>query len=485
MQVLVQNSYSQIQGIVDPNVTELLQAVMTYENDIESEKGQLFYQLKLARKYNNKKQYHMILAKIKHLEESVKVCLYKDGRFPTGLLNIALEALKSFKCEYQFIDQRKKPGQEVILRWHSKPWDPRYYQKEMIELGLASGRGVFEAAVGSGKSLVMANIIKEISVNTLVVVPSVGLSLQLYNDFAAWFGPQNVQLLNANKIRKQDYVRPISIVTIQSLGSLQKSGEFGEFASQINMLCCDELHHAGSATYVNLLKDLEHVYYRYGFTGTFLRNDNKTLELWSFLSNVLYEYPAWKATEEGFLTPMEVHIHTMGGAANMKYQTEYDNAYCGNPRLLQKIAEIITQAKPENQILILCNKKDKSGLVTNEYLRSVGIHSYYISGDTHKDEISRAIRDFNDKKIKVLIGTSVISEGIDIRSTDHLINIKGGKSEIVLTQALGRAIRKFEGKSIAYVHDFRFTNTNYMEKHLEHRIDAMVKNFRPKNIYES
>jgi superfamily II DNA or RNA helicase len=347
----------------------------------------------------------------------------------------------------------------------------------MIEVGLKAGRGVFEAAVGSGKSLVMAHLIKSISCNSLIVVPSRGLSGQLYRDFSEWFGPNNVELLDAAKIRKIKRPKAISIVTVQSLGSLVKSGEFAQFAKHIDALYVDEVHHAGASTYTSLLKDLEHVYYRYGFSGTFLRNDNKTLEMWSFLSNVLYQYPAFRAIQEGFLTPMEVNMYTMDGYPHQKYQTEYDNHYCANAQLLEKVTGIVSDWG-RDQHLILVNKKDKCGLVIHEYLNSMGIENSYISGDNDKDEINNTIRSFNDKDIRVLIGSSVIGEGIDVRSSDHLTMCQGGKSEITMVQATGRLIRLYEGKTLGRLHDFRFEGSRYMIKHADEREDIYTRNFQ-------
>jgi superfamily II DNA or RNA helicase len=477
MRVTIDNSFSYVEGQITAHAESLLKQVMTYKNDIEAEKGQLFYQMKMARKYGNDKQFYACKARIKHLEDNEFVCLYKDRKFPTGLLNLALESLKALNVAFEINDLRKSPGETVMLRWNNEPWEPRYYQKEMIELGLKAGRGVFEAAVGSGKSLVMAYLVKELSCRSLVIVPSRGLSGQLFNDFSSWFGSQNVDLLDAQKIRKIKRPKAISIVTVQSLGSLVKSGEFAEFAKWIDAVFVDEVHHAGALTYTSLLKDLEHVYYRYGFSGTFLRNDSKTLEMWSFLSNVLYQFPAWRAIQEGFLTPVQVLMHGMNGRASQKYPTEYDNHYCKNPALLERVGEIVTKFDSE-QILILVNKKDKCGLVIHEFLNSIGVDNAYISGDNDKDEINGTIRRFNEKAIRVLIGSSVVGEGIDVRSTDHLVMCQGGKSEIVMVQAAGRVLRLFEGKSQAYIHDFRFKNTRYMEKHALERAEIYSRNLQ-------
>ena len=484
IKLMVQNSFCKLDGVIPADTEQLLKQVMTYKNDIEAEKGQIFYQMKLAQRHGNNKQYYMCKAALAKLEANEYVCLYRDGSFPTGLLNIAHEALIQFGTPFELIDLRHSPGETAILRWNNTPWEPRYYQKEMIELGLKAGRGVFEAAVGSGKSLVMANLIKHISCRSLVIVPSRGLSGQLHRDFAEWFGRENVELLDAQKIRKLKRPKAISIVTVQSLGSLVKSGEFKDFAQWIDAVYVDEVHHAGASTYTSLLKDLEHVYYRYGFSGTFIRNDNKTLEMWSFLSNVLYQFPAWRAIQEGFLTPIEVRTFNIAGRSHQKYQTEYDNSYSSNSEHLKKVASIC-ETHESQQILILVTKKDKCGHVIYEYLNSLGIGSRYINGDNSRDEITSTIKDFNDKKFRVLIGSSVISEGIDVRSTDVLVNCKGGKSEIDLVQSIGRLIRKFDGKEIGVYYDFYFENTRYMSKHYEERMKHINENFRPVGTYEN
>lgn len=481
MRIVVQNSFSRIEGIITPDANALITRLLTYHNDIEAEKGQIFYQMKQAKRFNNRKQYGACLARLKQLEGEEYVCLFKSNAFPTGLLNLVQEGLKALNTTFELDDRRQNPGTTAILRWNNAPWDPRYYQKEMIAAGLKAGRGVFEAAVGTGKSLVMANIIKETSVNSLVIVPSRGLSGQLYNDFKNWFGFGNVQLLDAEKIRKITTVRPISIVTVQSLASLKKNGEFASFAKKIDAIHGDEIHHSGAASYTNLLEDLDHVYYRFGYTGTFLRNDNKTLEMWGFLSNRLYSYPAHQAIAEGFLTPIEAHVHVLAGKPHMNYQTEYDNHYCSNPDLLAKVADIC-MGNHSDQILILVAKKDKCGLIIHEYLKTLGVENAYISGDNSKEEINGTIQAFNDKQVRVLIGSSVIGEGIDVRSADHLIMCQGGKSEITMVQAAGRLVRLYPGKLTGYLHDFRFVGSNYMEKHIEDRIETYIKNFACKVV---
>lgn len=491
--VTIKNSFCSMSDNIPVDIENTIIKILTYQNDIQAEKAGIFYRMKMLKKFGVKrkkdeslddakfrarKQMNVYQKQLKDLEASEWVCWYQNRTFPTGHINIVLDVLNAMKANFTVNDQRLKPKPYAILPWNNTPFEPRYYQKEVIDLCISEGRGVVESAVGTGKSLMMAYIVKDLSVNTLIVVPSRGLLQQIYNDFAVWFGSSAVQMIDSKKVRQSNDLKPIRIVTIQSMAALQKSGDIGLLLNDIDALFLDEFHHAGSSSYTNLLPEIGHIYHRYGFTGTFLRNDNKILDLWGFLSTKLYSYPAWKATQEGFLTPLTVVTHSLVGKKKMKYQKEYDENYCGNLELLESILSICHENEGQ-QILILVNKKDKSGKIIHEYLSAFNIENSYISGDDDKEVITETIESFNNLEFKILIGSSVIGEGIDVRSTDHLLNCQGGKSEIAIVQSTGRCVRLFKGKTMAYRHDFCFVNTKFLKKHFDMTMDVLKRNFEP------
>lgn len=475
----VNNSFCSFSEDLPPEVSQAVEEVLTYQNDIGAEKNMIFGKLQYAKRTNNKKLHAAMMAKLKQLEADEWVCWFKNNQFPTGHFNIVKDLLDGLGASYSISDSRTIPKSYLILPWANKPYPPRYYQKEMIDLGLSEGRGVFESAVGSGKSLVMTYLIKQLAVNSLVIVPSRGLLEQLYREFVTWFGTKNVQIVDSQKVRRNDKFAPIRVITIQSLAALQNTGDLKTLIQDVDALFLDEFHHAGAASYTNLLTEIDHIYYRFGFTGTFLRNDSKILDMWGFLSNKLYTYPAWKAIQEGYLTPLTVISHEIMGSKSPSYQKEYDKNYCGNPELISKVYELCSIYGQDQQILILVNKKDKAGKIFHEVLSAHGIESRYISGDDSKEVINNTISDFNDKKFNILIGSSVVGEGIDVRSTDHLLMCQGGKSEVVIVQAVGRVVRLYENKHSAIVHDFNFLNTKYMRKHYEQRLNIYERNFEP------
>lgn len=471
---------------------ESVDEILTYQRDIEAEKASLFKKMKFwDGKKKSKSQVTArkarqmcgwISKQIKDLEANEFVKWLKGDTFPTGHLNIVKDVLEVVYPKYKTIDHRKVPEKKFDFVLCEEFHKPRYYQDEMHEQGINIGRGVFESAVGTGKSLVLMRLLHHFGVKSLIVVPSKPLMNQLKKALIKHFGRRNVivvdsKKLSTSKMRKLKKI-PIRLINIQSLASLNKKGTIKDYIDDIDAIYIDEIHHAGAASYTSLLTALEHIYYRFGFTGTFLRNDEKTLDMWGFLSNRLYVYKAYRAIQEGYLTPVKFVWHDLEGTPSKNYQKEYKKNYCGSSELLEKIKEILeTQVKKGQQLLILVARKEQSGKVIHDFLEEHGFENTYISGDDDKDTIDEALEAFNNKEIQILVGSTVIGEGIDITSTDHLIMAQGGKSEIAMVQAIGRAVRLYPGKELAYVHDFNFKDTKYMSKHARLRKTIYKNNF--------
>lgn len=475
--LLVRNSFCELNGFPEA-VYEFVAEALTYKNEqVEQEKLKTFRLLRMARSKGNKRMEYALKAQLVKLDAQETVCWLRDGKVPTGHLNIVRDLLDGKGIGYEIDDQRKVPEPEYIFRWQTPPDPPRYYQEEMHRLGVTQTRGVFESAVGTGKTLILARLLQELAVTSLVILPSSALLEQTRKNLERWFGRKYVQVVTSQVIKKDKELKAIRLCTVQTLASLQKHGLAGKLLQDVHLIAVDEIHHAGAKSYTDLLPELDHVYYRFGFTGTFLRNDSKTLDMWGFLSNRLYYYPPYKATEEGFLTPVELRVVTLEGSRSGDYQKEYDKNYLGKPMILQAIVDILDKIPRDQQVLILVDRKDKAGAIIHKYLANLGVEATYISGDDSKEDIGEAIERFNEKEIRILIGSTVIGEGVDVHSTQHLILARGGKSEVALVQAIGRCVRLHPGKDRSYVYDFRFEGTRFLEKHFQQRLDVFKNQF--------
>jgi superfamily II DNA or RNA helicase len=63
-----------------------------------------------------------------------------------------------------------------------------------------------------------------------------------------------------------------------------------------------------------------------------------------------------------------------------------------------------------------------------------------------KVDVKELVEDFNARKFPFLVGTSCISTGTDIQPAEHVIYLRGGKSEVQVRQSVGRGTRRIEGQ---------------------------------------
>jgi superfamily II DNA or RNA helicase len=467
--ILIGNSYSRLSEF-PPEVVEIVKMSLTYKDqEVYFERQRLLRQLHIAKNTNNLRYYYGIKKSLEELPPA-EICLLHGTKFPTGLLDVVQDTLeRSYFASYETLDKRSRPDPYELYTWRNKP-SLRYYQKDMVKAGTEEGRGVFSASIGSGKTLVAVQLTKDLGVNTVFIAPSVALREQTFEVYKYHFGPKYVMQVDTKSLDKKK-LKPIRIVTVQTLASLQKKGRLQEVFKDVDCFIIDEAHRQAAASYTNLLKELDHVYFRYSLTGTFLRNDSKTLDLHSITSKVLYHYPPKQATQEGYIVPVKYFTKKLPGSPSRSYQQEYRKNYCGSQVVLEWVADLIDDVIPkDNQVLILVEQKEKAGKILSEWLNYLQISHTYISGDDNKKLVKDVIRDFNDKKIRILIATKILGEGVDLVSAQHLLNLQGGKGVTKFVQAIGRAVRPHPDKDCAYVYDIIFESTNYLYKHAEIRM---------------
>ena len=95
---------------------------------------------------------------------------------------------------------------------------------------------------------------------------------------------------------------------------------------------------------------------------------------------------------------------------------------------------------------------------------------YYEHGElvsTKKDMFA----DFDSGKFKIMIGTTHLYEGADIKSLDVIILAFGGKTERLQVQGIGRALRKTKTGNYAYIVDFTDTEDRILSYHSKLRMN--------------
>lgn len=388
--------------------------------------------------------------KIRHLS--------KDNTFPAGLYGLVVEFLKKKGVPVITRDSRDVPAPSCAFKMTTEK-TPRYYQVDAKGTAKLHARGVFLMGVGAGKTFTAGMILEEHKVPTLFVVPDTGLRDQSLHDFKSWFGKDRVSDNVASDA-------PIVIANIQSLMNKDK-----KFFKRFKQLMIDEFHHSAAKSYQKLNAWCSEAYYRYGFTGTFLRTDGSDMTMHGVLSNVIFKKSASELIEEGFLVRpyITIYRHSLP-----KMQLSYVQAYdyiVKDQEFNELIAKIARKKiKERKQTLILVRRIEHG-----ETLKKLIPNAYYLSGKDSAELRKSIKKKFIDKKIRCLIATNIFGEGQDIPSIDVLINARCEKTSIQTTQGCGRALRKGPGKEKAEIFDFLITGQKHLQAHSIERIMTYKK----------
>lgn len=392
----------------------------------------------------------------------------RRGVFPTGLCYKIVEWLKAKNFDIGAKDYRIKPNPIENFPELKLPWEPHFYQKEALEISKIKSRGVFKIATGGGKTATSAMIIADKKVKSLMIVPNLSLKDQLLSDYAKWFGKDAISCDPRSNA-------PIIICNFQKLVKMPP-----KIFEKFHMMLCDEFHHAASSSYQMINKLCSNAYYRYGFTGTFLRSDGADMEMHGVLSKIIYEMSTSDLIEKGFLVRPEISIISFKPNLGVPSYCRYDQAYSALIKSLEfinLIAAIANQKIKENKQTIILTRRIEHGEAVAKKIPN----SIFLSGSDSSHHREKIKKEFNEKKINCIVATEIFGEGVDIPTIDVLINARAQKTEIQTVQGIGRALRKAPGKEVAEVFDFMILGQKHLENHSLERI-ASYKKERAFNI---
>lgn len=212
------------------------------------------------------------------------------------------------------------------------------------------------------------------------------------------------------------------------------------------------------------LSQLKDVYFRIGVTATPFRNDGADLALESVLSDIVYEYTVPTAIKEGFLVQPEFRlIDNKINKNNPNYQTQYREGIVENDDRNKIIAAVAKEHRNDSTIILV------QQIPHGNTLKSLIPGAEFINGEEKDSVRIRLMEDFRKGKLKTLIGTSVIGEGVDLPIGKVLIMAGGGKAESQIIQNVGRVLRIFPGKTEAIVYDFDDLGASHLEEHAKAR----------------
>lgn len=399
--------------------------------------------------------------------------------FPTGLLDTVLDILKAENITYEINDQRvhHKPVTKDFTLKGVNMSGKYAYQLDAVKTAIKQKQGIIRMATGGGKTEVSCAITKYIGLPTLFIVTTRELLYQARERFMARLGvgKDQIGLVGDGKWQPGDWV---TIATADTLESRFNTDECQALLKDTKVLFVDECHHAGSETWYNVCMACP-AYYRFGLSGTPLdRTDGANLRLIAALGPVIVDISNKLLMENGISARTSIIFNRIAEPA-LPRALNYANAYkLGVVKNEKQTGLIVDWTKifieQGLSILILCEQIEHGKIIDQAlWTQADGafIPHVFIHGSESTEARQDALRDFAERKVPVLVASTILDEGVDVPTIDALILAGSRKSRIKTMQRLGRGLR---GKKLIAVEFANFTH-DYLLKHSLSRWDDYKK----------
>ncbi len=129
-------------------------------------------------------------------------------------------------------------------------------------------------------------------------------------------------------------------------------------------------------------------------------------------------------------------------------------AYCAyDPQKIPLLSSLLTGKEDLNSIIIFTARKVKVKEVVRA-LKKNNLQADGISSDLNQEEREEVLRQFRNKRLRILVATDIISRGIDIDSIDLVINYDVPKDPEDYVHRVGRTARaKSTGVALTFIND--------------------------------
>jgi superfamily II DNA/RNA helicase len=155
----------------------------------------------------------------------------------------------------------------------------------------------------------------------------------------------------------------------------------------------------------------------------------------------------------------------------------------------QKIAltKEVLKGKDLNHVLVFCSTK-KSVKDLTRSLNKAGLPAQDIHSDLNQEEREKALLDFKNKKIKILVATDILSRGIDIKGIELVINYEVPNDAEDYVHRIGRTARADrKGEAITYINGEQCRKFKQIEDLIERTLDKtpLPQGFEVAPIYNT
>ena len=406
--------------------------------------------------------------------------------FPTGLLPRLTRICQKMRYTPQVQDRRICPETGVP---EPGAVELRDYQENAVAAGLRLGRGVFDLPPRGGKTRLAMELHRRLALPTLWTAPTDRIVQQTHGVIEGHFGKNYCYHLIGSKATRLDVAARHQVVVCTAATA---AGLPQEFYNTRKVLIVDEWHHSPAKTYTcDIIPKCDHIFYRFGMTGTFFRSGQDAMAMHGILSNTIFRVGSDELLRRGFLVPTKVVFlptpaHPKLRGAGTQFNGGFGQAGIHEHKVRN---QMVAQAalllhQMGRKVLILVGTKAQ-GRELNHWLvqflprppAGCQFESVeFLSTDRPRDLQTRILESYlGGQEVKVLMGTSLLGEGVDLPAVDALVYARGEKAEVSLTQNAYRVCTAVPGKREAIIIDFADRHHRMLLDHSEERLEVYYR----------
>ena len=349
-----------------------------------------------------------------------------------GLVSIPMGREDLIPSDYEIVDKRVvNEIEHPEFKFDLRPSQQAVYDE-------VQDNSIINAWVSWGKTFTGLAIAGKLGQKTLVVTHTTNLRNQWEKEVKKCFG------YTAGRIGSGqcNIDAPIVCGNIQTLYR-----RMDDIKKEFGTIILDEMHHVSSPTFTRIIDEMP-CRYKIGLTGTLERKDGRHVVFRDYFgSNVM------KPPKENYLVPKidiyKTDIRFLDGSYTP--WAERINHLTRDAEYVHGVAMTAARYAAEGHKVLVVS--DRVAFLKN-CAALVGDKAVSITGDmdfAEREETMDMIR--KDKQI--LFGTqSIFSEGISINELSCLVLGTPVNNDPLLTQLIGRIIRKIDGKKQPVVVDF-------------------------------
>lgn len=417
-------------------------------------------------------------------------------RFPAGLTKFLVNktnlSVVNQNRNFDYYDEKDILKVCEQVKEVNPNFEVRDYQVDAVLASLSRFTSIIQSTTGSGKTSIMSLLCCVLNKKRTLITNGNNFILKQIYDRLQSFGITDISYNPGND---PDYSKRIVILNTSSSDSrLNRQDEaYISFLKEVELWIIDEASHFQSLTNFEPIFYMDHdkLEHIVGYTATPFRNykdpynNQDDFTLISLLGEPAFIYEMKDTIhDENIAQPYSYFINYPNKAAYVPPQFK-DNYY------MQYRANI-TYNKARNKAgLEMLKFLNKNGIKTLAYFNNIkpgqallkslteeGVKSLFICGDekiyewvevpgkgknkgTTKLKLEERSGNIDDVKqaldsgYNIILGSSVMSEGVDINTFQAAVLFSAGKSYIGIVQLTGRAARKKEKDNICFIIDFK------------------------------